>query len=247
MYSFKCSGKEFEIPTSYFDLTVKEYLSIVNQETNLDWLAMKTGFTKEELIFIDLEPVLNALNFISEHPTGVIEHTNQVIINDLLFTLKKDIGEYQFGQKILAVQKLDEGDPVGALAVYLEPLVHCAKFDAERIDEVREILIEMNCGEVYGAVGFVTEWILEALKKERALPSVPISAEQTQAGINNFEELGVFNLIDDLAHGQPWRYEEVLAIDYNTIFMKLRRMNISAIFERRYSDILRAKHNRQTT
>jgi hypothetical protein len=53
------------------------------------------------------------------------------------------------------------------------------------------------------------------------------------------------NTIDVIAGGKVWRYEDVLAIDYNTIFAKLLKMNISNKFETRYREVLKLKNSRK--
>lgn len=62
--------------------------------------------------------------------------------------------------------------------------------------------------------------------------------EQRKAGIGAFRQFGITNTIDSLAGGDVLKYDEVLKLDYNTVFVKLKRSKVEAEFQRKYSKIM---------
>jgi hypothetical protein len=57
--------------------------------------------------------------------------------------------------------------------------------------------------------------------------------ESKQAGVQRFDKFGVMNLIDALAGGDVLKYDSVMYIEYNTIYIKLLMNKEQMLFNRR--------------
>jgi hypothetical protein len=77
-------------------------------------------------------------------------------------------------------------------------------------------------------------------KEKKELSSKPTS-EQTRAGISMFDSLGMFNTIDALAGGDILKHEAIYNLDYNTIFLKLKKSNLEVKFKNNYEKIMQSK------
>jgi len=244
MTKFTYVNGSFEIPENYFELTLEHYGLFDGKTEHAFIISQLTGLSQDEVIQIDCTPIVEGLEFIKTKPSEEIERDTKIIIDNQLIDLKEDIGQYQFGQKLIAVKEIDGDNMARMAAVYLQPYVDGGKFDADRIQQTEDKLLQMPVAECYPVIMHIAKGLYDILEYESKMPTPTISAEQRQAGIDKFKILGDFNIIDQLAQGDVTKYEEVLAIEYNVIRNKLLRMNLSSIFEKTYSTILNAKSRR---
>ena len=66
----------------------------------------------------------------------------------------------------------------------------------------------------------------------------PPDPQQMEAGVSEFAKLGSFPTIDMLAHGQLWRHDEVLNLDYNSVFAKLTLESVKSKFSKEMKRIM---------
>lgn len=85
----------------------------------------------------------------------------------------------------------------------------------------------------------ITNQLTEILRVESTSLSTEPTPQQVEAGIHNFEQLGYFNAIDDMAIAYKMSFDDVLEIEYHLIYLKLLRNKISDTFAKRYQEIVR--------
>lgn len=246
MIHFKTPLGELALPSNFHEITVEDFDFVkANSEKPFKVLEHLTGMGADKLLQLNLDPVVEHLKYLNIDLFKSFEASQSILIGSQLYDLPEDIKRMEWGQKLLASQAYLKGDFVKIVATYLQPIVdnsiwHGSKFNNERVENIERLLKSQSIDAVYSCVVYLTNQLNEIAIKEKALNS-NTTPEQVQAGIANFNALGDFNTIDLIAKGKPWKYKQVLAMDYNTIFGKLYHIKISANFERRLSEILNKK------
>lgn len=241
MIRIKTKIKDFNLKTSFSDLTFSEFKELINEHTNEERrIEILTGLNPVECSYINLEDLSKYLSFIYEDPFEKIEASDFISIGGKDLILPASISSCQWGQKILSVQALREGNFSQVLAIYLQPILDEAEFDIQRLDEAEKLIDESNAESIISCFKFIKDQLIEIFEREKALKS-DISGEQIAAGIDMFNILGDFNTIDLIAGGDVLKYEAVLKIDFDTIFNKLLKINLTAKFEKNYHEIINKK------
>jgi hypothetical protein len=70
-----------------------------------------------------------------------------------------------------------------------------------------------------------------------------VDVKQKMAGIDKFGELGEFNTVDKIAREYNYTHEQVEQLNYNLVFLILRKQIISANFEKSYRSVLKSFKN----
>lgn len=68
------------------------------------------------------------------------------------------------------------------------------------------------------------------------------TGEEIEAGIEEFNQFGVFNQIDSLACGDITKHDEVRALPYSVCFTKLYKDKLSSEFQKRYNKIINERN-----
>lgn len=248
MIHFKTSLGSFQIPTSYSDITVGDLAFFrSNQDNPSKQIELLTGLNSVEFSVIDFEPVMKHFGFLKDLPLDVIEPSREIRINDKFFQFHEDmIGVGQWGQKIFAIQQLEKNRLLHALAVYLQPEYDGTEFDNEKLEPIVEQLQKLDVDSVYSCIIHVINKLKAFSDKEEKALKSNVTEEQVRAGIAMFNELGIFNTIDMIAGGDVLKHPEVLKVDYNTIFLKLYKNNITVKFERNYQAIINPPTKKKT-
>jgi hypothetical protein len=147
-----------------------------------------------------------------------------------------DIREETWGQKINAHMELQKNTVLESLPVIVSIYMK---------DKTAEEWGKETLDVLYPIAFNIIKQLRGVLELEANRLKSSVTQEEVMAGIYAFNELGYMNTIDVIAGGKVWRYEDVLAIDYNTIFAKLLKMNISNKFETRYREVLKLKNSRK--
>lgn len=242
MIEFKSKLGSFNIPTSFADLKMKdlEYLR-KNRESSLKVFARLTGLKEEKVMILNLDPILPHLDFLDKDVLDSIDESEEIFIEERRFDIPSDISRLQWGQKLLSSDAVRDGRIIDALSIYLQPIYFDEAFDADKAEKMNDVLENCDVESVYGGAKFIIKQLEELADKEVKALKSEISHEQKLAGIESFNQLGHFNSIDMIAGGDVLKYEDVLALDYNTIFNKLFLMNLTTKFEKRYSEIMKPK------
>lgn len=225
MIKFKTKIKSFSVPISWLDLTFAQYSNLVALDSTIEQVKLLTGLNEVELAMIDVEPIVHAISFLNE-PIDDIEPSNY--INDSTL-LPDDIGEESFEKKIMVVDAIKEGNIIEAIRIY------------SGVD-----VSNHSCYDVFGNFNFITKQVEAILLKESEMLSSTITFEQQQAGIDAFDILGAFNIIDKIARDYSYTHAEVEQLSYNLVFLILLKSNITSKFEEKYNKIIndRSKSNR---
>lgn len=247
MIPFKFQNRSFNVPNSYNDITCGQLQEILDNELqSIELVSFLTGLSKEELSIIDTTEIVELLSFIRKHPIEheSIEESTELIINDKLVKLDEDLTSYSWAQKIIGTNFLSDFDFLSMVAVYLDPLLSDEKFNVKNVPDIKSTLLSLTCEDVYSVAKFIKRQLIEINERESRIPRAEPTNEMIRAGIDMFEELGEFNLIYDMANGDPTKYEAVLELEYSVIFNTLVRKNKNTIFENRYSEIMHEKSKR---
>lgn len=218
MYRFKTEIGNFEIPSSYHELKVKD-LVYCQGKTELEMLERLTGFDAVKLLMLDLSDFGKFLSFMNE-PLSNIEPIDFVGNFDLSF----DFREASYGKKVKASQHLQDFEPLEALAIYCDCDV--SVFD------------ELSVFEVFGSVNYMVSKLKEMDEERYKMLHVSPTKEQVLAGISDFDKLGEFNTIDMIARNYNYTHKEVEELEYNLVILILYRSKIQSNFENKLRDIV---------
>ena len=93
------------------------------------------------------------------------------------------------------------------------------------------------------SVGFalrLIEQFNQLVEKENKMLNRQSTHEEVLAGIDMFKELSHFNTIDMIAKEYGYTHEEVEGLEYNVVFLILRRKQIIANFDKRHREALKS-------
>lgn len=239
MITFKTEIRSFDVPNSYNDLTVRQMFDLIEAKDNEERIIfLLTGLNLAEAAFIDFNEIMKYLSFLKESPYK-LESSNYVKIDDKDFLIPEDIGSGSWGSKIIAAQSYNENKPLRMLSAYLQPIYDDSDLKIDRLEQIEKKLLDLKVSDVYPAINHVAAELKRWKDIEKKLFTSKPTPEQIRAGIDMFNQLGEFNTIDMIAGGDVTKYNEVLKVDYSSIFNKLVKINLTAIFERNYNEILR--------
>lgn len=137
-----------------------------------------------------------------------------------------DIRRKTWGQKLEAVEALKHDSTVQGIA-------NVVKIYSEKDCE------QLTLNELVPMYLEITNQLTEILKTEKATLEILPTPEQIRAGISEFEKLGIFSAIDDLAGGDPLKYDAVLQLEYSVVYSKLLKNKISHTFACRYEEVMK--------
>lgn len=236
MIKFKTTYGTIDIPTSYHELKISDYVQIVERSEELVFVfSLLTGLTEQQVQTLDLSSVVPFIDFLKDSAND-LEPLDFIEVEGVQIT-NISIREKTWAQKIAATDAIN--DLVQLVAVYVTPILNGEKFNPDQLTSTVEKLNEMSVFDVYSFGLDLREQLLSILDIESKRLQSEITPEQHKAGIAEFDVLGVFNTIDMIAGGDVLKYDAVLELDYGTIFNKLLHSNISSKFEKRLNDIMR--------
>jgi hypothetical protein len=218
MYKFKTEIGDFELPSDYSEITIKQLKFIqANLENEALVLSELTGLDVVKLSMLDLSEIGNYFDLFN-NPLDKIEPIDFIGNVDLSF----DFRERSFGDKVKASQFLSEGNVYEMLSVYSG----ISDFDSYSVTEV------------YGAVNYVISKLREMDKERYTMLNFKPTKEQEMAGISKFDELGEFNTIDTIAQKYKYTHKEVEDLEYNLVILILYRSKIQSNFENKLREIV---------
>jgi hypothetical protein len=218
MYKFKTEIGDFELPSDYSEITIKQLKFIqANLENEALVLSELTGLDVVKLSMLDLSEIGNYFDLFN-NPLGEIEPLDFIGNVDLSF----DFRERSFGDKVKASQSLSEGNVYEMLSVYSG----ISDFDSYSVTDV------------YGAINYVISKLREMDKERYTMLNFKPTKEQEMAGISKFDELGEFNTIDTIAQKYKYTHREVEDLEYNLVILILYRSKIQSNFENKLREIV---------
>lgn len=92
-------------------------------------------------------------------------------------------------------------------------------------------------------------WVKDQLEAIADLESKYLVSEPDpllmQAGSQELDQLGIFNVIDNLAMGKIWRHDTVRKLPYHVCFDKQRKSIIEGKVSKRYSQLMIEKNKKR--
>ena len=226
MIKAKINKKEYSIKTEWNDLSFGEWYDIIKAKDDIERVSLLTGIESEVIMRLDetsQKQLSFCLEFLNDIPTSELE--------------VKDIRAESFGQKILLQQQLSNEDkellPAKALV--------CYEYDFNNFNNSLNYVLKLPFIFVYSKGVKYLEQIQSVLELEAEHLSSKPTSEQQRAGLDMFDEFGIMNTVNALANGDILKYDEVMKIDYNTVFIKLKMSKFERIFNENYSKIMAKK------
>jgi len=221
----------YDIPTSWFDITVRQYEQLKGVEDENKILSILTGMDEYTINHLSKKNLYQLSVLFSFMGTPID-------FDKLEADNPKNIAEKTYGQKILLQQHLVDNpeDIATIVAIY-----SFDEFDLKELDSKIDDIKELPITYVYPLAKNYVNQLTEIVKKENETLVVAPTSEQVRAGLNMFDEFGVMNTIRALADGDILKYENILKLDYNSVYLHLRMSKCETIFQRNYQKIMSKK------
>ena len=239
MIKFKTKIGDFNLATSYSDITCREYKQMRdNPEDHIAIVKILTGLTEDKIVFLDLDEIAQYLEFLKVPALDSLEE-DCFIDYGTMKILPEKISQCTYGQKIVATKYLLNNDIEGIVATYLEPIIFETKFDSSKVEQIKESLLGMNVSSVYSVGVYLINQLKEIVEREAELLKSEVTEQQKRAGIESFNVLGEFNTIDMIAKDYKYTHKEVEELEYDLIFLILYKNKLTSNFEKNYSEIIK--------
>lgn len=224
--------KRHYLPSSFDELSYLQVMAIMEKKTI------------EEIINIEL-PIecYIYLQWIYDLPDfAKMEAENHIIIGGEVYKIP-DIKKKEFGKKIVLSEIFKKKNNNLLYICKIVALYIVEGMNDDSINEMEFKLKHEPFVNVYRCYLAILKQYEEVLLMESNLPRAHTTVEQGQAGVGRLKELGDFNIIDMIAVRNGYKIEEVEALDYNTIYLLLWRINELDNYEKRLKAIYDNKRN----
>ena len=230
MLRFKIGFRKYiSIPSSWDDLTYSQVMAMSKCEDDISVIKIATGLNEANSM-----QVLPYLQFLLE-PISIDDEQPATMFNDIEIC---DIRTKSFGQKLMIQNEVKKCTMKESICKIISIYFMEGKFHPERINQESEKLHQKGFLELYRVALNLINQLKEIIETENRMLKFSPTPEQQRAGIKEFEILGDFNVVDELSQAMRLTYQEVEDTNYNTIFAKLLKMNISAKFDKKYREIM---------
>lgn len=239
MIKFKTKIGDFNLATSYSDISCREYKQMRdNPEDHIAIVKILTGLTEDKIVFLDLDEIAQYLEFLKVPALDSLEEDVYIDYGNMRI-LPEKISQCTYGQKIVATKYLLNNDVEGVVATYLQPLVLDDGFNSNEVEKIKEGLLSMKVEQVYSAGLYLINQLKEIVEREAELLKSEVTEQQKRAGIESFNVLGEFNTIDMIAKDYKYTHKEVEELEYDLIFLILYKNKLTSNFEKNYSEIMK--------
>jgi hypothetical protein len=256
MIKFKAKGIRYSCPTSWSEITFKQWKELNNTKDDLKLLSILTGVPSSIIERISEKSLFNlslAISFISK-PLKIENYKPPEEFNykgNKKIPFVKDIKEKSYGQKIYLQHSLIENEGneskiiEESVLIYSQPYMDNSDFNLDRLNQLKNSLDDVFFVDLYSIAIAYTNQLKEVVEIEgRELKTNPTN-EQKSAGVDMFSKFGVMNTVKALANNNILNYEKVLKIEYNTVFVHLLMNKTEGIYQDNYRKILEQKHKRR--
>lgn len=245
------NGKEvYSIPTSWGEITYKQYKDIQGVEDELKILSILCNIHIEIVERLGGKTIAKLsilLSFLKEpiKLEGIKPPEYLTSLDGFKIDITKDIKEHSFGQKIYLHQLLkdSENDIIKILPdivlVYSQEQITKKDFDINKINELNNQFDNIFLVSLYAtAMNYVLQ-LKDILEAEHNVLSSEPTREQKLAGIDMFNDFGVMNTIKALAGGDVLKYDAITKLEYNVVFTHMVMNKVQADFEDNYRKVLK--------
>lgn len=181
MISFKLEDKKYNMPTSWREVTVKQFFQFKSWQSGdknfVRLLSILTGvdydvMRKSKQLDVD-DKLIPFMKWLEEPLTEKnAPRCSTITIDDKKYDVPKDIGNYSFEQKIELKNRMIEcinktGDTLECLkiatAIYLQPIVEQKDFSIKAAELFVDKLDDCKIVEVYAIGGFFLKKLLVSI------------------------------------------------------------------------------------
>ena len=208
-------GETYYLPSRYEEITLDQYLVVKHHAESVGDLIAFLSKCPHKLDGEAFAPVLSWLT----EPLDIKNFEP----DPLLFDLKRKT----YGQKLVACDALRKDPTMFGVAAVVDVYFPGQKSSRQPL------------GVTLPRYLAIVEQLEKILRVEQGNLRTEPTPEQLRAGISEFDKLGNFNQIDDLAMQLRMTYDDVLALEYIVVYQKLLKNKISSNFEKRYRAIIK--------
>lgn len=252
MIKLKHKAGFINVPQLWTDVKWHQYQK-AKGETNVDFIiSALTGLELSDVKRIDDKSkslIVSSIIFV-QRPLIIDQLIcpEHIELNGKKVKSNIDIMERTFYQKIQLQELLSnkdfniEQECINIIELYLQDQISGNKYDPNLTDISREdISKEIGLVDAY-AIAFD---LVNKMKKQVEIESVVLksnyTSEQIRAGISNFDQYKYMNIVKALAGGDILKYNDVLMLEYNTVFLHMRMNKTEAEFQKAYQKIISKK------
>lgn len=209
------------LPTSWGEISLKQLYKIQENKTPQELFKVLTGFEKA----IDITPFLPFMDWI-------LQPINLDDFNEYFFEPFEqfNIFECEYKKRVQLEFLLKNTNLMKII-----PDV-CAIYS----ERDKEYYLNVPVSDSVGFALRLIEQFNQLVEKENKMLNRQSTHEEVLAGIDMFKELSHFNTIDMIAKEYGYTHEEVEGLEYNVVFLILRRKQIIANFDKRHREALKS-------
>ena len=253
MIKLNSNTTSYNIPTSWDDISFKQYKSLQVEKDEAKLISILCNMPLSDVKLLSESSVSKIAILLSFVQTPIdldsIEPINEITtLEGVKIALEDDIKCKSFGQKLYLHQIIKDSDNnimsiiEDIVLIYSQEQITEKDFDISKINELKGVLNEISLVSLYAtAMSYVLQLKTILEHEHNRLSSEP-TREQKIAGIDSFNEYGVFNTIDALAGGDVTKYDQIERMEYNIIFTKMARNKTQAIFDDNYRKVLKSSN-----
>jgi hypothetical protein len=247
MIKAKVNGVEYQIPTKWQEVTFKQFMLLEETNEPDEIISIASGIPLDIIKQADeaaLSKIAIVLGFlrVKLNPNGY-SPPKELQLKEFTVPVVQDIREKSFGQKLhfnevmkAAGQELLHALPE-IVAIYAQPFFDGPDFELDKCEALIPLLEDVFFVDLYSAAFAYIEQLTQILEDEEKTLSSEPDQEQVEAGVRMFEQFGVMNTIKALANNDVTKYDDVLKIEYNTIFVTMRMNKTQKDFNENYRKI----------
>lgn len=252
MIKLKHKDKSYNIPQLWSEVKFWQYKKLKGETNTNLIISVLTGMQigdVERLSEQSRSMILLAISFVNKPLIAdELDCPEKIALNGELFKSKFDIMEETFFQKVEMqniVTSKDfniENDCVNIIELYMQGKITGKKYDPDMTKALCEMISEqILLVDSYGIAMDLIKQIKTQLEIESKVLRSSYTSEQMRAGIMNFDQYKHMNIVKALAGGDILKYNDVLMLDYNTVFLHLRMNKTEADFQKAYNLIMAKK------
>lgn len=253
MIKVSVNGKGRKLPSNWMDIGLSQYDKVLEVKDNqVKLISIITGLSESEVSRLSVESanLLTAVLKFLETPFVLSDYENPktININGIVINPLIDIKEKSLYQKMQLQTLLEEKDfnidknISTILELYLQPLCTGKKYSTLETEYFKKLIYErIGIVDAHLLVAYYIGQLGEILETEKNTLDRKPTSEQRRAGIERFNKYGMFNIVDALAKGDVLKWEQVLELDYNTVYLKLLKEKDESIFQEAYTKIMQPK------
>lgn len=239
MIHLTANKRKFSFPQVWGEVTLKQFNQIESMTELKDIASVLSGLQVNDSMLEQLQPFMFFMT--TPFDPGDWKLPKSVAINGEQIALDFDIRNETLGQKILLQYNVKPNEIAKAVAIYLQPKITGAKFEYEKAIEVIPIVNNLSLNVAFPIAEFLFSQLRKTIETENKELASSVTSEQVRAGIHSFDQFSFYNTIDSLAGGDVLKYEQVLNLSYNVVFLKLKRTLLESKYKTNYQKIMNTK------